>query len=180
MRKLENTGFDKYATNIIENRLCKITQTVVLNGRESDWITLKRRVQQGNIIVPQFFYIYLNDLAKIIEDCAVVQHADDAFVFASMIKEFLSKIKQHNIYKIIDYFTKSQLVVNKQLQGLYIVYSSRKSLRNAIMTVDNKKIAESTSVKYFGVVIDSKLKFYELRNMLHRMVFGIKVFSTLS
>ena len=90
------------------------TQRIVLNGIESDWINLKRRVPQGTILGPLIFNIYVNDLAKIVEkDCTVVQYADDTF-FTSDTDEISSKTKlERNISKIIDFFAKSQLVVNK-------------------------------------------------------------------
>ena len=49
------------------------------------------------------------------------------------------------------------------------------------MNMDNKIIAESNSVKYLGVLIDSKLKFDgEVKRILQRMACGIKVLNTLS
>ena len=95
--------------------------------------------------------------------------------------EISSKTKlEHNISKIIDFFAKSQLVVNKQ-KTEYIVFSTRKSLTNTVLNVDNERIAESNSVKYLGVIIDSKLKFDgELKKILQRMACGINVLNTLS
>ena len=46
---------------------------------------------------------------------------------------------------------------------------------------DNERIAESNSVKYLGVIIDSKLKFDgEVKKILQRMACGIKVLNTQS
>ena len=161
--------------------MSKRTQRVVLNGIESDWINLKRGVPQGTILGPLLFNIYVNDLAKIVEeDCTVVQYADYTF-FTSDTDEILAKTKlEHNISKIIDFFAKSQLVVNKQ-KTEYIVFSTRKRLTNTVLNVDNERIAESNSVKYLGVIIDSKLKFDgEVKKILQRMACGIKVLNILS
>ena len=82
--------------------------------------------------------------------------------------------------KLSIFFAKSQLVVNKQ-KTEYIVFSTRKRLTNTVLNIDNEIIAESKSVKYLGVIIDSKLKFYgEVKKILQRMACGIKVFNTLS
>ena len=43
-----------------------------------------------------------------------------------------------------------------------------------------KKIAESNSVKYLGVIIESKLKFGDVKKILQRMACGINVLNTLS
>ena len=155
--RLENIGFDEHATNLIENHLSERSQRIVLNGIEPDWINLKTGVPQGTIIGPLLFHIYVNDLAKVVEkDCAVVQYADDTFLFTCDTDEISSKTKlEHNISKIIDFFEKSQLVVKKQ-KTEYIVFSTRKRLRNTVLNIDNGRKAESNSVKYPGVIIDSK------------------------
>ena len=143
---------------------------------------MKRGVPQGTILGPLLFNIYVNDLAKIVEkDCMVVQYADDTFLFTSDTDEISSKTKlEHNIPKIIDFFAKSQLMVNKQ-KTEYIVFSTRKRLTNFVLNIDNKRIAESNSVKYLGVIIDSKLKFDgEVKTILQRMACGVKVLNTLS
>ena len=71
-------------------------------------------------------------------------------------------------------------MVNKQ-KTEYILISTRKRLTNTVLNVDNERIAESNSVKYLGVIIDSKLKFDgEVKKTLQRMTCGIKVLNTLS
>ena len=122
-----------------------------------------------------------NNLAKIVEeDCTVVQYADDTFLFTSDTDEILANTKlEHNISKIIDFFAKSQLVVNNQ-KTEYIVFSTRKRLTNTVLNVENERIAESNSVKYLGVIIDSKLKFDGVKKKFQRMACGIKVLNTLS
>ena len=81
--------------------------------------------------------------------------------------------------KIIDFFAKSPLVVNKKTG--YTVFSTRKRLTTTVLNVDNERIAESNSVKYLGVIIDSKLKFDgEVKKILQRMACGIKVLNTQS
>ena len=142
----------------------------------------KRGVLQGTILGPLLFNIYVNDLAKIVEKrCTVVQYADDTFLFTLATDEISSKTKlEHNISKSIDFFAKSQLVVNKQ-KTEYIVFSTRKRLTNTVLNVDNERIAESNIVKYLVVIIDSKLKFDgEVKKILQRMACGIKFLNTLS
>ena len=69
--------------------------------------------------------------------------------------------------------------MNKQ-KTEYIVFSTRKRLTNTVLNVDNERIAESNSVKYLGVIIDSKLKFDgEVKKILQRMACGIQVLNTL-
>ena len=71
-------------------------------------------------------------------------------------------------------------MVNKQ-KTEYFVFSTRKRLTKTVLNVENKKIAQSNSVKYLGVIIDSKQKFdREVKKLLQRMACGIKVLNTLN
>ena len=101
LRRLENIGFDKHATKLIEKYLSERTQRVVLNRIETDWINLKRGVPKGTILGPLLFNVYFNDLAMIVEiDFTIVQYADDSFVFTSDTEEISSKINfEHNFLK---------------------------------------------------------------------------------
>ena len=78
---------------------------------------------------------------------------------------------EHNISKIIDFFSKSQLMVNKQ-KTEYIVVSIRKRLTNTVSNIENERIAESNCVKYLGVIIDSKLKFDGEAKKIQRFIRG--------
>ena len=54
-------------------------------------------------------------------------------------------------------------------------------LTNTALNSDNERIAVSNSVKFLGLIIDSKLKFDgEVEKILQRMACGIKVLNTLS
>ena len=85
LRRLENIGFDKHATNFIERYSSESMQRVVLDGIESNWNNMKRAVQIDTILGPVIFNIYINDLANIVEkDCTVVRYADDTFLFCKV------------------------------------------------------------------------------------------------
>ena len=50
-------------------------------------------------------------------------------------------------------------VSGEQTKTENIAFSTRNRLTNTVLNVDNEKIAESNSVKYLGVINDSKQKF---------------------
>ena len=57
-------------------------------------------------------------------------------------------------------------MMNKQITQ-YIVFSSKKRLIIYFFECRQQKIAEPTSVKYFGVVIDVQQKYVEGKKMSH-------------
>ena len=177
LQRLENKSFDERATNLVENFLSARTQRVVLNRIESEWINLKRGIPQGTVLGPLLFKNYVNDWAKTVKkDCTGFQYAVDTFLFTSDNDKISSKTElEPNISKTIDFFAKAQLVVNEQ-KTEYIVLSSRKRLSNTVLNV-----AESNTVKYLGVIIDSELNIDgKVKKILQRMACGIAILKTLN
>ena len=157
LRRPENIGFDKHATNLIDNYLSERTQRVDLNRIESYWINLKRGVSQDTFLGPLLFNIYVNDLAKIVEkDCTVVQYAATLFFLHPKLMKYCQKQNLNITSQKFLMFLQSQ-ICGEQTKTAYIVFSTRKRLTNTVLIVDNERIAESNSVKYLGVTIDSKL-----------------------
>ena len=180
------TGTWKYrfwqqATNSKEKYLRERKQRVVLNGIESDWKNMKIGVSQYTILGPLLFNIYVNDLAKNADkDCTVVWYKKDTFLFTSDTDEILPKTKlEHNISKII-YFLQNPRYWWISKNRIYCV-QHQEEVNKYCSECRKWKITESNSVKYLGVIIDSKLKFdAEMKKNLQRIACETKVLNTLS
>ena len=72
---------------LIESFLFERQQRVVLNGQESEWLTMKTDVRQCSILGPFFslffcfVFIYINDLSEDLES-NVELFADDTSIFS--------------------------------------------------------------------------------------------------
>ena len=66
---------------LIESLLFKRRQRVLLNGQESEWLTIKAGVTQRSILDPLTFLIYINDLPDNLES-NVKLCADDTSMFS--------------------------------------------------------------------------------------------------
>ena len=75
-------------------------QKVVLNGRESEWLTSKAGVAQGSILGPLLFYVYINDLSDNLES-NVTLFADDTSVFSVVHDPInISQKLNNGLYKV--------------------------------------------------------------------------------
>ena len=78
--KLKCNGISGNLLNFFENYLSNRYQRVVLNGKESNWMSLKAGVPQGSVFGPLLFLVYINDLTdNISSDMRLF--ADDSSLF---------------------------------------------------------------------------------------------------
>ena len=66
---------------LIESFLFERQQRVVLNGQESEWLTIKACVPQASVLGPLFFFIYINGLSDNLES-NVKLFANDTSIFS--------------------------------------------------------------------------------------------------
>ena len=81
--KIKCTGLKGDLLALIESFLFERQQRVVLNGQESEWLTIKAGVPQGSVLSPLFLYIYIyiNDSSDNL-DANVKLFADDTSMFS--------------------------------------------------------------------------------------------------
>ena len=81
--KLESFGIRGKLLNLLEDYLSNRFQRLVLNGQESSWLPVKAGVQQGSILGPLLFLIYINDLPNGLNSIAKL-FADDTCLFSTV------------------------------------------------------------------------------------------------
>lgn len=128
--------------------------------RYSDWTKVEKGVPQGSILGPILFVLYINDLPKMLNALSVLFADDTSIILKS--KETL-EIK-HSLITVLDqlmhWFKSNNFVPN--LEKTYIVkFTTNYTLVNESDPIDiiynNKKIPQTSIVKFLGIHVDDKL-----------------------
>jgi hypothetical protein len=81
LHKLKGLGFSGKLYNWLSEYLTCRMQRVILNGVNSDFLTVKSGVPQGSILGPLLFILFINDIFKAVNDkVTLALYADDSKV----------------------------------------------------------------------------------------------------
>jgi hypothetical protein len=105
------------------------------------------------------FLIYINDLPNIIiNKSKPVLFADDTSIIFTNPSPLDYKNNIINIFENIKYWFKANLLTLNFNETYYIQFMTKNSSAiNINIGYDNKKIANSTSTKFLGLIIDNML-----------------------
>jgi hypothetical protein len=78
--KLKQSGISGHLLNWFENYLSGRSQRVVINGSNSDWLSINAGVLQESILDPLLFLIFINDIVQDI-DAQINLFADDTSLY---------------------------------------------------------------------------------------------------
>ena len=111
--KLHKNGICGEMINILEDFLNGRNQRAVLNSQGSSWAVIRAGVEQGSILGPLLFLIYINDLSNDIKSkCKLF--ADDTSLF-SVVHDIdpSSNYRNHDLVKISEWAFQWKLKYNQ-------------------------------------------------------------------
>ena len=140
----------------LENR----KQFVTYDGEKSETKHITCGVPQGSILGPLFFITYMNDILHASKNLFNILYADDTSILLSG-SDLQKLIREMNTeLELISEWLKLTLNIDKTY---YMVFhrGRRKFKHNIELVINDMKIRETTSIKYLGVIIDSKLNWID-------------------
>ena len=130
---------------------------VSINGYKSNLADIKCRVPQGSMLRPLLFLIYINDLHVAIKYSEVHHFADDTNLlnFNSCVKS-INKQVNYDLQNLSDWLKVNKTSTNV---GKTVLFTSFKKQLGCDLkiTLNGKRLYETDSVKYLGILIDKKL-----------------------
>jgi hypothetical protein len=176
LSKLSHYGIKGSANKWLGSYLTNRSQSVTLNESISEKLKITCGVPQGSILGPLLFTIYINDMHKAFNKALVHHFADDTnLLFTNSDPKKLQNIANKELKYLVEWLRANRLSLNVDKTEFLIFRPPCKPLNFRItLTLDQKRIFESTKIKYLGLILDSRLswKFHiaELTKKLSRTI----------
>ena len=163
IEKLKHYGIDGLALDWFKSFLSDRMQQTKIGSKLSQLHRILCGVPQGSILGPVLFCIFINDLPSACKNSIPYLFADDgALYFNKTIRGEYENIKQE-IQSVYRWLQANGLALNKN-KTKFMVFDSNPD-EDAIMVQVKSDltlvICECKTQKYLGLIVDSKLTFYD-------------------
>ena len=160
--KLEAYGFGNTALKYLYDYMKNRKQRVKIEEKFSSWKDLKKGVQQGSIIGPLLFNIFINDIFLFVEKTKLANFADDTTSYSTEKNALkLLELLKEDITVILQWFRFNEMKSNTDKMHLIISDTNKNFTSTGCIYINNEFIESEKSVKLLGVTIDNKLNFNE-------------------
>lgn len=185
-------GFDSVYHKILLHKLSKFNigsfwfreylldkkQAMKINSTLSDLAETTHGVPQGSMLGPIMFTIFINDLSETINNCKVVQYADDTQFIHSATLDALPHLitqAQATLTPAKAYFSTNGFILNSQKKQYLFVGTRtliKRTPKHTIIRFDNTYITPSKHVKNLGLYMDCHMTFEKHINEIYKKVIG--------
>ena len=171
---IDPTWFKSY----LENRYqCVRLGNVISSPKKVDF-----GVPQGSILGPVLFTIYINDMATVLQDCLLIQYADDSqILIKGSIHEINTLIEKAEILLVEAkrYFQRNGLNINESKTKCMFIGSRQYIAQipeNTVINFNGFAINQSECVKNLGVYYDQYMLFDYHINEISKKINGTLIF----
>ena len=142
-------------------------QRTKVDGLYSSWRDLNKGVQQGSVLGPLLFNIFMNDIFYFVDKSKVANFADDSTVYATENNtlKLLSLLNEEST-TIFKWYKVNEMKSNDDKCHLIVSDTNKNYTTKGFIYMGNKLIESEEAVDLLGVKIDNKLNFGEHVNNL--------------
>ena len=162
--KLKTYGVEGNLLKLLENYLTYRQQRVVLNGGMSSWQNVYAGVQQGSVLGPILFIIYVNNLTDGLTSMCKI-YADDTSLFSKVIdKNNLNFQLNSDLVKISKWVFQWKMSFNpdRNKQAIEVWFSNKRDKENyPPLQFNSTDVQIADSRTHLRLILDSKSNFNE-------------------
>jgi len=157
LTKLSDFGLSKSSVNWFKVYLTKRTQSVNINGIQSDAEPILYGVPQGSVLEPPLFIMNINNLLSVTKYCKVHLYTRNTLLsfessFVQAIKAALSQDLDH----VVRWLNQNYLMLT-YLKTKVIIMGTHQKLSSVVsftVSVNDKVLERVYEFKYLGVILD--------------------------
>jgi retron-type reverse transcriptase len=128
----------------MDQNTCKI-KTVTSTLKE-----IKNGVPQGSVLGPLLFFMFINELPRVIQNAEVVLFADDTSILIMENNPLLLNEKVQTVRKQLEnWFYENRLIINTEKSKVINTISSFRPL----FCINNKEVVRSVDVTFLGIFL---------------------------
>ena len=155
--KLAHYGVRGVVLNWFASYLHNRSQFVQLNNHTSACKPIVLGVPQGSVLGPLLFILYINDIVNCSHLLSPLLFADDTNLFYSNHNiDNLRITVDCELSKLSSWFSANRLSLNIAKTN-YILFGNKPIPTNFKISIDNQPILRAYTVKFLGVIVDSRL-----------------------
>jgi Reverse transcriptase (RNA-dependent DNA polymerase) len=164
VHKLKLNNFPMYLVKMIVSFLESRESYVAINRKNSDRYAIPAGVPQGSPLSPFLFNIFINDI-PVPKHCKIAIYADDTALISSIKNYDLPTLVERmdsGLKEIESHFSSWKIKLNSaKTESIFFTKSTimQKKLDLTRIKINDEELEWKNSVKYLGVVLDSKLTF---------------------
>ena len=175
LQKIKHLGFDTNVCEWFQNYLETRSQTVLVNNRLSDPMSITTGIPQGSIIGPLAFLLYINDISDVFEHCQVLLYADDTVLLNSNFDlGIASSEPQRDLTSMNKWCAQDKLTINTHKTKVMCFGSKNqlKKINKPDILLNGSRLSYVDSFKYLGITLDPQLNYdLYLSNVLQKVTY---------
>ena len=160
LKKLEKIGLRGTVLQWFRSYLSNRKQAVKFGNNISSSQEVQYGVPQGSVLGPILFLLYINDIAKVVQDCQIQMFADDTLLYCVGDDiNVINGILNNELENIYEWLGRNSLNSNLEKTKCMVrknKYCDSKSLN---IVINNNVVENVAEFEYLGVIIDTNLSF---------------------